>query len=70
MAVAAHDEGAELREVSEERLCAALGKEEYLLGLVDGSFVFVDSTTLSVARSIIRVKLSEYESSPCVGSKV
>lgn len=47
-----------------------VGEEEYLLGLVDGSFVFVDSTTLSVARSIIRVKLSEYESSPCVGSKV
>ncbi|KAK7465414.1 NET1-associated nuclear protein 1 [Stygiomarasmius scandens] len=46
---------------------AADGVEEYLLGLVDATYVFVSSTSLKVSRSYTRVKLgpaSSYKSSP------
>lgn len=34
--------------------------EEYLVGLSDGSYIFIDAGTLSVSRTISRLKLGEY----------
>ena len=38
------------------------GEEEYLVGLSDGSFVFVNSASLSIARSAARVRLGRRSS--------
>lgn len=38
-------------------------EEEYLVGLVDGSYVFVSSNSLKISRSVSRVRLGESTSS-------
>lgn len=52
--------GAPIAHVSVSK--AADGEEEYLLSLVDASFAFVRSGTLSISRTISRVKLGSYKS--------